>query len=176
MEKRKILMTAFFGTSAQSLVERVNGCKTLFLPNDKDRDSELLIRTISEERFDEVICFGQRPLIRNQVHVETTARDQTFSIDTNFDCGRLKRLLEANGIAVKISHNAGTSFCNRLYLNGLNYVFQNNLETKMVFIHIPFAKNITDFDRFCEKILDVFARDFGHKSEKDTNAADVLYH
>ena len=57
MEKRKILMTAFCGTSAQSLVERVNGCKTLFLPNDKVRDSELLIRTISEERFDEVICF-----------------------------------------------------------------------------------------------------------------------
>ncbi len=156
MEKRKILMTAFCGTSAQSLVERVNGCKTIFLPNDKVRNSELLIRAISEERFDEVICFGQRPLIRDQVHIETTARDQTFSIDTNFDCEKLKRLLEANGIAVEISHNAGTSFCNRLYLNGLNYIFQNNLETKMVFIHILFEKNITDFGLFCEKVLDVF--------------------
>lgn len=155
MEKRKILMTAFRGTSAQSLVERVTGCKTLFLPNDKVKDSELLIQAISDERFDEVICFGQRPLIRDQVHLETTARDQTRSIDTNFDCEKLKRLLEANGVAVKISHNAGTSFCNRLYLNGLKYIRQNNLNTKMVFIHIPFAENITDFNRFCEKILNV---------------------
>ncbi len=156
MEKRKILMTAFCGTSAQSLVERADGCKTLFLPNDKVRDSELLIQAISVERFDEVICFGQRPLIRDQVHIETTARDQARSINTNFDCEKLKRLLEANGVAAKISHNAGTSFCNRLYLNGLNYIFQNDLKTKMVFVHIPFAKNITDFNRFCEKILDVF--------------------
>ncbi len=156
MEKRKILMTAFCGTSAQSLVERADGCKTLFLPNDKVRDSELLIQAISVERFDEVICFGQRPLIRDQVHIETTARDRTVSIDSNFDCEKLKRLLEANGVAAKISHNAGTSFCNRLYLNGLNYIFQNDLKTKMVFVHIPFAKNITDFNRFCEKILDVF--------------------
>ncbi len=156
MEKRKILMTAFCGTSAQSLVERADSCKTLFLPNDKINDSELLIQAISVESFDEVICFGQRPLIRDQVHIETTARDQTLSIDTNFDCEKLKRLLEVNGIAVKISHNAGTSFCNRLYLNGLKYIRQNNLKTKVVFIHIPFAKNITDFDQFCERILDVF--------------------
>lgn len=156
MGKRKILITAFRGTSAQSLAKRIIGCKTLFLPNDKVKDSELLIQAISDESFDEVICFGQRPLIRDQVHIETTARDQTFSIDTNYDCEKLKRLLEANGITVKISHNAGTSFCNRLYLNGLKYVLQNNLETKMVFIHIPLAKNITDFDRFCERILDVF--------------------
>lgn len=155
MEERKILMTAFRGTSAQSLVERVTGCKTLFLPNDRIRDSELLIQAISDGCFDEVVCFGQRPLIRDQVHIETTARDQTLSIDTSFDYESLKRLLQANGVAVKISHNAGTSFCNRLYLNGLQYIFQNQLKTKMIFIHIPFAKNITDFDRFCEKILDV---------------------
>lgn len=165
MGKGKILMTAFRGTSAQSLVERVNGCETLFLPNDKVGDSELLIQAISSDKsFDEVICVGQRPLIRDQVHIETTARDQTFSINTNYDCEKLKRLLEANGIAVKISHNAGTSFCNRLYLNGLKYIRQNNLKTKMVFIHIPFAKNITDFDRFCEKILDVFVSAFGGKT------------
>lgn len=157
MGKRRILMTAFCGTSAQSLVERANGCKTLFLPNDKVRDSELLIQAILDESFDEVICFGQQPLIRDQVHIEMTAKDQTFSIDTNFDYERLKRRLEANGIAVKISHNAGTSFCNRLYLNGLKYIRQNDLKTKMVFIHIPFARNITAFDRFCEKILGVFA-------------------
>lgn len=156
MRNSNILMTAFCGSSAELLLKRVSNCKTLFLPNDKVKDSELLIETIRDEKFDHVICFGQRPLIKDKVHLETTAREGEFSVNTNFDYGRLKCLLEVNGVAVKISHNAGTSFCNKLYLNGLKYVIQNNMETKMIFVHIPFAENITDFDGFCKKVLDVF--------------------
>lgn len=152
----KILMTAFCGSSAELLLNRVNDCKTLFLPNDKVKDSELLIETIRNEKFDYVICFGQRPLIKDKIHLETTAREGDLSVNTNFDYEKLKCLLEANGVAVKISHNAGTSFCNKLYLNGLKYVVQNNMETKMIFVHIPFVKNITDFEGFCKKVLDVF--------------------
>lgn len=58
----KILLTAFSGSSAELLLKRVNNCKTLFLPNDKVKDSELLIEAIRNEKFDHVICFGQRPL------------------------------------------------------------------------------------------------------------------
>ena len=157
MRNGHILMTAFCGSSAELLLKRVNDCNTLFLPNDKVKDSELLIEAIRNEKFDYVICFGQRPLIKDKVHLETTAREGDFFINTNFDHEKLKGLLEANGVAVKISHNAGTSFCNKLYLNGLKYVVQNNMETRMIFVHIPFVKNITDFDAFCKKVLDVFA-------------------
>lgn len=156
MTHTNLLMTAFRGSSAEYLLKRVNNCKTLFLPNDKLKDSEMVIETIRNEKFDYVICFGQRPLIKDKVHIETTAREGEFYIDTNFDYNQLKCLLEANDIAVKISHNAGTSFCNKLYLNCLKYVITNNMETKVIFIHIPFAKNITDFDGFCKKVLDVF--------------------
>lgn len=91
-----------------------------------------------------------------EVHIETTAKEGEFYVDMKFDYNHLKSLLEANDIAVKISHNAGTSFCNKLYLNCLKYVITNNMETKIIFIHIPFTKNITDFDGFCKKVLDVF--------------------
>ena len=61
------------------------------------------------------------------------------------------------GIIAQISHNAGTSFCNQLYLNVLKYIFQNDIHTKMVFIHIPFMKNISDFDSLGKKILDTIS-------------------
>lgn len=154
---KRILLTAFRGTSAELLIKSAKNYETLFLRNDKIRDSEKLIDVISDEKFDYVISFGQRPNIKNKVHIETTAKDDEFYINTNFDCDRLKALLEENGVISKISHNAGTSFCNKLYLNGLKYISQNNLDTKMVFVHIPFMKNIADFDSFCKQIFDVIA-------------------
>lgn len=58
MANTNILMTAFRGSSAEYLLKRVNNCKTLFLPNDKVKDSEIVIETIVNEKFDYVICFG----------------------------------------------------------------------------------------------------------------------
>ncbi len=157
MQNKSILLTAFRGSSAEMLIKDVKDYKTIFLPNDKVKDSQKLIEIISNEKFDYVISFGQRPNIKNKVHIETIARDGDFYIDTNFECDRLKQLFEQNGIISKISHNAGTSFCNRLYLNGLKHISQNELDTKMVFVHIPFMKNIADFDSFRERILDAIA-------------------
>ena len=143
-----ILLTAFCGTSAESLVKSTTAYKTLILPNDKIKDSEKLIDAILVEKPDYVISFGQRPNIKDKVHIETKAKDREFSIGTNFDYDKLKQLFEQNGIVSKISNNAGTSFCNQLYLNGLKYISQNKLNTKMVFVHIPFEKNISDFESF----------------------------
>lgn len=157
MEERNILLTAFRGSSAESLIRDKKNFETLFLPNDKIEDSKKLIDTISSKKFDYVISFGQRPNIKDKVHIETTAREGDFHIDTGFDCDGFKRLFDQNGLISKISHNAGTSFCNRLYLNGLKYIVKNDLDTKMVFVHIPFMKNISDFDRFQSQIFDVIA-------------------
>lgn len=72
---------------------------------------------------------------------------------TNFKYSRLKKALEENNLTVHLSDNAGTSFCNALYWNGLDYIYNNRLNAKMVFIHIPFSENITDSELFFKHIL-----------------------
>lgn len=148
---KRILLTAFRGTSAESLVKGVEPdlqYKVLYLPNDKVKDSELLINALQQQQFDYIISLGQRPNIKNKVHIETTAKKGDWSISTSFDCENLKHSLEQQGLPAKLSQNAGTSFCNELYRNGLQYLVQNSLETKMVFVHVPFEKNIADTKEF----------------------------
>ncbi len=119
-----ILLTAFRDTSAELLLKAHNGYNTLFLPNDKVKDSEITINALKKESANYVICFGQKPLIRNKITVETTAGDGEIRLKTAFDCERIRALFEEKGIDAKISHNAGTSFCSRLYYNILNYIAQ----------------------------------------------------
>ena len=122
------------------------------------KDSENLIKKIIDGTYDYVFSFGQKPNIKNKVNIETTARNGITSVETDFDCERLQKLFESNGVVAKISRNAGTSYCNCLYYNGLDYIQQNNLKTKMVFIHIPFLKNIDDKGSFFTLIVDIITR------------------
>ena len=151
MKSKKILLTAFRGTSAELLVKGIEPelqYSVLYLPNDKARDSELLIEVLKQERFDYVISLGQRPNIKDKVHIETRAKKDGLSIETAFGCEKLKYMFEQAGLQAKLSDNAGTSFCNELYWNGLRYLEENKSGTKMVFIHVPFEKNISDVDEF----------------------------
>ena len=157
MSDSKVLLTAFRGSSAAQLIKYTNDFDTLILPNDKIKDSEKLIDMIADGSYDYVLGFGQRPNIKNKVHIETTARKADSTIVTNYDCEVLQGLFESNGLSAKISNNAGTSFCNCLYYNGLNYIQQNNLKTKMVFIHIPFLKNIDDINSFFTRVIETFS-------------------
>lgn len=150
--KKNILLTAFRGTSSELLLNGFKDFPVLVLPNDKVRDSELLIETLSKAHFDYVLSFGQRPNIKDKVHVETTARNGELQLETVFDCERLRLLFEQNWIQAKLSHNAGTSFCNKLYWNGLKYIEEHKLETEMVFVHVPFEKNIGMFEVFQQGI------------------------
>lgn len=76
-----------------------------------------------------------------------------LGVNTNFEYRSLKAAFESRKIPARISTNAGTSFCNALYWNGLNYIFAEGLRTKMLFVHIPFYKNLSDPECFLEEIL-----------------------
>lgn len=154
INETRILLTAFSGTSAEALIQGSKN-RLLLLPNDKVKDAELLIEVLSGELFDYIVSFGQRPNIKNKVHVETTAKAGDLCMDTKFDCGWLKNAFEQKGIDARISGNAGTSFCNQLYFNGLKYIGQSGLNTQMVFVHVPFLKNVDNFEEFREKVLEV---------------------
>ena len=156
MEAKRILLTAFCRTSAELLVRDAEldlHCKVLYLPNDKKKDSELLIEALRQESFDYVISLGQRPNIKDKLHIETRACKENVSIETAFACENLKGMFEQAGLFAKLSDNAGTSFCNELYWNGLWYIKENKLDIKMVFVHVPFEKNISDVDEFREKLF-----------------------
>lgn len=151
MEQKKILLTAFRGTSSELLVKGANlygQFETLFLPNDKVLDSRLLVEALQQGQFEYVFSLGQRPNIKDKVHIETTARRGGANMLTAFDCENLKYSLEQMGLSAKLSCNAGTSFCNELYWNGLQFLLENKQETQMVFLHVPFEKNITDVEEF----------------------------
>lgn len=148
-----ILLTAFRNTSAELLLKGTENDRLLLLPNDKIGDSDKLIACISNERFDYIISVGQKPNIQNQIHLETTAGKGNLRISTGFDCERLVKLFVRNGIPAKLSHHAGTSYCNELYLNGLRYISETDSNTKMVLVHIPFVKKINDFESFRRKFL-----------------------
>lgn len=152
-----ILLTAFQGSSAELLIKDATEYRSLFLPNDKIQDSRKLIDVISDEKFDCIFSFGQRPNIKNKVHIETTAKEGALRITTDFNFNALKDIFKEKGICAKISDNAGTSYCNQLYFNGLRYIFQNKPDMKMIFIHIPFAGNIADFELFRRQIFEAIA-------------------
>ena len=153
-----VLLTAFRGSSAEQLIKYANGFGTLVLPNDKVMDSEKLIKKIAYSTYDYVFSFGQKPNIKNKVYIETTARSKESIIATAFDCERLQDLFKSNDIKSKISHNAGTSYCNCLYYNGLSYIQNNHLKTRMIFIHIPFLENIDDTECFFTKVINIVSK------------------
>lgn len=159
IEKKKILLTAFRGTSAELLLKDIKDYETLVLPNDKGKDSDLLIDKISAYDYDYIISFGQKPNSKDKVHIETTARDGEVCLKTEFDYVLLQQIFIQNGISAKLSSNAGTSFCNRLYWNGLRYLAENQEKkrAKMVFVHVPFEKNIREFESFKERITRTIA-------------------
>lgn len=147
-----ILLTGFCGTSSELFIKKAD-YKSLILPNDKIIDSNILLKEISLQEYDFIFSFGQKPGIKDKIYIETTARNADSCINTNFGYDKLKDILESHNIAVRISNNAGTSFCNALYWSGLNYIYNQCMDTRMIFLHIPFNKNIADSELFFKQIL-----------------------
>lgn len=146
----KILLTVFRGTSSEKLISHYLA-DTLIIENDKKRCAEQIENAVKQGTYDIIFCFGQRPNIKDKVHIETQCQMGDSVLKTAFDCEALCRAFEQNGIASKLSHNAGTSYCNHLYYSGLSA--SENTKAQIVFVHIPFEKNISDFDEFAMKII-----------------------
>lgn len=147
--KKKLTLLAFKNTSAELLVNGIN-IPAILLPSDKIKDSEIARGVI--EKSDIVICFGQKPQIKNKICLELVARNHGEIIKTNFDIEPLKHLLETNNIVFTESHSPGTSYCNLIYWNSLNYIKDQKLNCRFLFIHIPFEKNIDNILTLQEKL------------------------
>lgn len=153
MRHPNTLLTAFRGTSSEKLVSCFSGeFHKLILENHKEKSVDQLVQLLNCNNFDYVISFGQKPVIRDKLYIELVGKINDVSYKTDFDIDKLTASLKSSRFSVHISNNAGTSFCNNIYAHGLKYLEENDCKTKMIFIHVPFEKNISDFDDFSGKL------------------------
>lgn len=148
----KSLLTAFINTSSQTLLKNIYGFDRLLLENDKAVSVHQLEKALQTVNYRYIFSFGQRPLIKNKVHIESKAMIGGEMLDTPFDTAKLKKAFEDCGATVKLSFNAGTSYCNNIYFHGMKMLAEKCLNTEMVFIHIPYMKNIGNSLEFFKSI------------------------
>lgn len=143
----KILYTAFNGKSNSSkiLLDNIIAEKNnkLYLKNSFKTSVEQLNNKIKNNEYDLIISFGQAPLDKGTIKIETRGNG-IVSYDSDYDYKELERLFNKNNFKTIISNDAGNYFCNNIYYNGLKYIKENNLKTKMIFIHIPQIDKIDD--------------------------------
>lgn len=158
----RILITAFEGefNSSKILLDNIKlTCSDkLYLVNDFNTCKKQLLAKLSIETYDYILAFGQKPVIKNKVYIETIGRRKDEKIESDFDYLRLQEYLIHAGYSVKISDNAGNYLCNHILYHGLRYIREKQIETNMVFLHIPVVKNISDIDDMSQ-VMESFIRE-----------------
>lgn len=148
-----ILLTAFKNTSSEKLLKTLADCDKIFLENHKEKSAEQLIKQLDNKTYHLILSFGQRPLIKDKIHFEGAAKNnEGGKYQTDFDIEEALKICKEIGITAKRSDNAGTSYCNNIYYRGMDYISSHSLKTQMCFVHIPFDKNISNFELFTVKI------------------------
>jgi len=169
IRKTTTLLTAFSGTSSETLVSRFDkGYRKIILENNKNESAVQLVNALENNNINYIISFGQKPVIKDKIYIEIAGRNGDTLYNTAFDTGRLSEALREYGFSVHISSNAGTSFCNHIYTCGLKYISENNYSAKMVFVHVPFEKNISDFDDYSDRLIKA-VNDFLYKMRPSIN-------
>lgn len=149
-EHSNILLTGFKGktNSSSTLLYNIHLGKSidrLELTNSFSTSQKELIRTL-KNNYKYVIAFGQKPN-SNRVNIEISANKNKIELNTKFPYEKLKEFLDKENILNDISMDAGAYLCNNTYFEGLNYIKNNKLKTKMIFIHIPSLKDKYDFNK-----------------------------
>jgi len=142
-----ILYTAFKGktNSSKLLLDCIVANNKLYLTNSFNTSVVELQKELKKNDYDLIVSFGQAPLDTDVIKIETTGKDKLKYV-TSYDYSVLHNKLSKE-YEVIISNDAGNYLCNNIYYNGLQYIIENKLKTKMIFIHIPNKEKITDIER-----------------------------
>lgn len=150
---KNILYASFNGinNTAKILLDKIEVDKEnkLYLKNSFNSSVVDLKKKIINDNYDLIICFGQWKIVPlNTLRIETKSisDDKEENIITDFDYNSFCTYLDDNHIKYKISDNAGDYLCNYIYYQGLKIIKDNNLKTKMLFIHLPKIKELTCLD------------------------------
>lgn len=169
-EHSNILITSFKGknNSSKLLLDKIRTYKSvdkIELTN-SFKTSEIELTKKLKNNYKYVIALGQKPLV-NEVYIELKANKNNNTFDTEFPLKKLKNIFENNKIDFLISKNAGTYLCNNIYYEGLNYIKQNSLDTKMIFIHIPVETPDYDFGILAKAISEFIDTDQDKEEKYD---------
>lgn len=145
--KKRILLTSFAtwlsdqqSNSSDDLLLEVTKLESLphdltflrQLPVDVQLASSQVIEKINEMQPDCIICCGMAAS-RKQLSVEVGASWENSILQTSVD---LKKLVVGTA-EIEISHDCGKFVCESLYYSVLNYLYQNQLTTCCIFVHVP---------------------------------------
>lgn len=158
MKQNRILFTGFKKahenniSSSAILLEKISDEYGKFLfTNDYTTIIDEIDKLFLEEKYDYVIMFGQKPIIK-RLAIETKCKKKKEIVETNFPIKKLLNILDENDIAYKISENPGTSYCNFAYYNVLKCLDARGHKTKVIFIHIPYKDNFVEYEKFVKVI------------------------
>lgn len=154
-EHSNILLIGFKGktNSSSTLLYNIHLGKSidrLELTNSFSTSQKELIKTL-KNNYKYVIAFGQKPNT-NKVNIEISANKNKIELNTKFPYEKLKEFLDKENILNDISMDAGAYLCNNAYFEGLHYIKNNKLKTKMIFIHIPSLKDKYDFNKLASAL------------------------
>lgn len=161
-----------------SRIKKVYGCriKKFVLPVTFKLAGEMLVRRLRLERPDVLICLGQSEkceciTLEKIAHnkIDAKYKDNTgkqpknkkcckngkTSYKSNIDLELVKKTLP--NIALDISTDAGTFVCNDVYYQALREIYENNLNTKCCFIHLPITHTKTkDINKIIKTIIKLY--------------------
>ena len=141
----KFAIAGFKGNtnSSKLLLDQIKlDIKKVYLSNDKKKSVDELIEVLDNVDF--IIVFGQKPILKDKICIELSATIDYHVMSTKYRIKTIKEYCEGK-YAFKESNNGGTSYCNNVYYYSLNHIKEKNLNSQIVFIHIPMSKNITNF-------------------------------
>ncbi len=146
----EFLITGFKGAynSSKVILDIIAACNTdkLYLENDFDLCLKQFKEKLSQKRYDIIVSFGQKPVTKS-LCIETVGYDNQIELRTNYDYSSLFNFIKERNYRIKVSKNPGNYLCNHIFFHGLQFIEDNNLKTKMIFIHTPYLKNIEDIEQ-----------------------------
>lgn len=150
MKRSKVLYTGFKKANEHDvscslqLIERLDGKNHFLFTNDFDVIQKE-VSMILDNYWDTIIMFGQKPLLKKlSIEMQATIDENVYQ--TNFDLNILQASLKEHNIAYKLSCSPGNSYCNFAYYQMMRLIREKKLNTRVVFIHIPYLQNFEEMD------------------------------
>lgn len=155
MKQNKILLTGFEKayesdiSTSKILLDRVNNNYDKFLFTNDYNIIEEEAKKVIMKNYDYIVMLGQKQKIKDLI-IEIECHNKKESLYTNFPLEFILKPLKNNKINYHIRETIGDYYCNYAYYQVLKNLKEKRLNTKVIFIHIPYIDNFNDINRVIE--------------------------